>query len=110
MDNLHRRNMAFEDRPYQGRAIDSTGEAFDKGTRRMMWVMATGTGKTVVYSKLYKEMKSRLPGRMHVYAHTEELVKKNQQTLQELNPDVKVDREMAGDYADPQAEIISASI
>jgi superfamily II DNA or RNA helicase len=76
----------------------------------MLHVMATGTGKTVVFSKLYEAMKSRLPGQMLVIAHTEELVKQNQDKIQAVNPTLKVDREMAGTYADPNADIISASV
>lgn len=102
--------MAFQDRPYQDAAIAADITEYDKGIRRMMNVMATGTGKTIVFSRLYEELKSRLPGQMMVVAHTEELVKQNAKKMQEVNPTVKVGIEMAGEYADVNADIISASV
>jgi ATP-dependent helicase IRC3 len=76
----------------------------------MMNVMATGTGKTVVFAKLFEKMKSRLPGQMMVLAHTEELVEQNRKKLQNVNPTLKVGKEMARQYADSQDDIISASV
>jgi ATP-dependent helicase IRC3 len=75
-----------------------------------MWVMATGTGKTVTFARLFEEMKSRLPGQMLVVAHTEELVEQNRKTMQDVNPALKVSKEMGEDYADANADIISASV
>ena len=100
----------METRHYQQEALNAVSSEFDKGVRRMLLHMATGVGKTIVFSKLYEHMKSRIPGQMLVLSHTEELVSQNQQKLQEINPTVKVAREMSGDYADPEAEIISASV
>ena len=100
----------MQDRPYQVAAENETIAEYDQGTRRMLLVMATGTGKTVVFSRLYERLKSRLPGRMLVLAHTEELVHQNATKLQTVNPDVKVSIEMGNLYADPEADIISASV
>jgi ATP-dependent helicase IRC3 len=100
----------MEIRPYQQDAITATLAEYDKGTRRMLHVMATGTGKTVVFSQLYEALKSRLPGQMLVLAHTEELVRQNADTLHEVNPALKVGVEMAGSYADVNSDIISASV
>ena len=103
--------MELQDRHYQDEAIGSSIADYDKGFRRMMHVMATGTGKTVVFSKLYEAMKSRLPGQMLVVAHTEELVKQNADAMKEWNPGIKVGIEMSGSYADATGDdIISASV
>jgi superfamily II DNA or RNA helicase len=72
--------------------------------------MATGTGKTICFARLMETFKTRLPGQMMVLAHTEELVKQNEKKLREVNPTLKVGREMAGEYADPNSDIISASV
>ena len=78
---------------------------------RSMLVMATGTGKTVVFAKLYEKMRSRLPGQMMVIAHTEELVKQNAKKLQAANPTAKVGIEMAGLKTESfGCDIISASV
>lgn len=45
-------NTAITDRPYQQEAIRRVCEAFDKGKRRALIVMATGTGKTRVATSL----------------------------------------------------------
>jgi ATP-dependent helicase IRC3 len=100
----------MEERDYQTRAEDAVVSEYDKGVRRMLNVQATGTGKTVVFSRLIKKMLSRLPGQTLVLAHTEELVDQNKVTLSEVNPELSVSKEMAGEYADPKADIIVASV
>lgn len=100
----------FQDRPYQTQALNATSSEYDKNVRRVLHVMATGTGKTVVFSKLYEHMKSRLAGKMVVLAHTEELVDQNLDKMQAVNPTLKVGKEMAGTHADPDSDIISASV
>jgi ATP-dependent helicase IRC3 len=101
----------MQDRPYQMEAEQATLSEYDKGVRRMMHVMATGTGKTVVFSKLYEAMKSRLPGQMLVVAHTEELVKQNADAMLEWNPGIKVGIEMSGSYADETGDdVISTCV
>jgi ATP-dependent helicase IRC3 len=101
----------MQDRPYQTEAIAATLSEYDKGIRRMMHVMATGTGKTIVFSKLYDAMKSRLPGQMLVIAHTEELVKQNADKMQAVNPALSVGIEMAGTQCDPLFDdVVSTSV
>lgn len=101
----------MQDRPYQNEAEAATLSEYDKGTRRMLHVMATGTGKTIVFSQLYEKLKSRLPGQMLVIAHTEKLVKQNAKRMSEVNPSLHVGIEMAGSSADPVcSDVISASV
>lgn len=86
-------------------------QAFEAGKRKTLAAMATGTGKTWVFSGLYDDLKDILPGKMLVLAHTEELVDQNIKTLRECNPTLRVDKEMAKHKADPsQADIIVASV
>lgn len=101
----------IQDRPYQEECEGTVLSEYDKGTRRMLVSLATGTGKTIVFSKLYEKLKSRLPGQMIVLAHTEELVDQNRDKMQRVNPDIKVDKEMAEHKADPStADVIMASV
>jgi ATP-dependent helicase IRC3 len=102
--------MPYEARPYQQEALAANLSEYDKGTRRMLNVMATGTGKTVTFAKTKAAFESRLPGQMIVLSHTEELVDQNLKKMQLENPALKVEKEMAGAYADPNADIISASV
>lgn len=76
----------------------------------MLVSMATGTGKTVVFSKLYQSLKSRLSGQMLVLAHREELVDQSIDKLKKCNPKATVAKEMAEHHADANADIIVASV
>ena len=101
----------FEERPYQIAAENSVLTEYDKGVRKMLLSLATGTGKTIVMSRLYKRLKSRLPGQLIVLAHREELIDQNRAKMQAVNPGLKVDKEMASHHADPAtADVIMASV
>lgn len=98
-------------RPHQVAANAAVVKAYDDGVRQQAIVMATGTGKTWVFSSLYADLKSRLPGQMLVLAHTEELVDQNIATMQLVDPSLKIDKEMAKHKADPStADVIVASV
>lgn len=100
----------MEQRPYQTEALTANLSDYNKGVRRMLNVMATGTGKTRVIGWLRETFKHVLPGQMLVLAHTDELVSQNLTKIQEENPTLKVEKEMAGEYADTESDIISASV
>lgn len=100
----------YQDRPYQTACGEANLADYDKGVRRMLNVMATGTGKTVTFARLKELFKSRLPGQMMVVSHTEELVQQNAAKLRDVNPSLKVGVEMAGIYAEGTDDIISASV
>src|ERR1019366_8296258 len=100
----------MELRSYQHECIDTVVKEYDAGTHRQLVVAATGVGKTVIFSKLYEAMKSRLSGQMLILSHTEEIVKQNADKAALINPQLKIGIEMAGVYADPNSDIISASV
>jgi ATP-dependent helicase IRC3 len=100
----------FTDRPYQTSCGEANIADYDNGVRRMMNVMATGTGKTVTFARLKDLFKTRLPGQQLVLAHTDELVHQNADKLRGVNPTLRVSVEMGDEHADPQADIISASV
>jgi ATP-dependent helicase IRC3 len=99
------------ERPYQEICNTNVIAAYDQNWRQQIVSMATGTGKTWVFSALYERIKSRLPGQMLVLAHTEELVDQNIDAMREVNPSLRVDKEMATHHADPSlADVIVASV
>ncbi len=98
------------DRTFQDDAVKASLEAYDAGVRKQLIVMATGTGKTHVFGRLYSEMKSRLPGQMLVLAHTDELVKQNALRMALYHGGASVNVEMGTMQADPNIPIISASV
>lgn len=97
-------------RPYQQNALDAVAKEYEANIRRMMIVSATGTGKTVLFGHIPRQFRQILPGQMLVVSHTEELVKQNAEKMLEVNPGLKVGIEMAGHYANPDSDIISASV
>jgi ATP-dependent helicase IRC3 len=100
----------MELRSYQQDALNSIVTNYDAGARKLLIQSATGTGKTIIFASLYERMKSRIPGQMWVLSHTEELVVQNLKKLQQVNRALKVGKEMAGSYADPDCDIISACV
>jgi len=96
----------MEIRPYQQAAVDTILSAYDAGTRRMLLVMATGSGKTVTFGTL----KSRLSGQMLILSHTDELVRQNAKRLQAMYPHESVGIEMGNLGANGAESIISASV
>lgn len=98
-------------RPYQAECNSNVLTDYDAGWRQLLVSMATGTGKTWVFSDLYEQIKTRLPGRMLVLAHTEELVNQNLATMRVVNPALRIDKEMAKYKSDPsQADVVVASV
>jgi ATP-dependent helicase IRC3 len=101
----------MRDRLFQDAAVKASLDAYDSGVRKQLIVMATGTGKTHCFGRLYGEMKSRLPGKMLVLAHTDELVKQNAVVMAYHHGEANVSVEMGQTlYADPNSQIISASV
>ena len=98
-------------RPYQIEALSTICTAYDQGWRQQILSMATGSGKTVVFSHLYEALRSRLPGKLLILAHTEELISQSIATMRTSNPTLRVDKEMAAHKADPMAaDIVVASV
>jgi superfamily II DNA or RNA helicase len=101
----------MSDRLFQNDCNKAIIEGYDQGWHQQIVAMATGTGKTWVFSELYEAIKPKLPGQMLVLAHTEFLVDQNIATMRAINPSLKVDKEMAEHRADPStADVICASV
>ena len=101
----------MQERAYQNEAIDAILTAYDAGTRRMLLVMATGTGKTNVFGRLFDAMRSRLSGQMLVVAHTDDLVRQNAVRMASMHPQAVIGTEMGEHRADPIcSDIISSSV
>jgi len=63
----------MEMRPYQKEAVASILETWESGINRTLLVLPTGTGKTIVFSKVIEEMVRR-GSSVLVLAHREELL------------------------------------
>ncbi len=98
-------------RDYQDKALSSSLNAWKRGARRQLVVMATGTGKTHCFAQLPKVFENHLPGKMLVLAHREELIDQAILKIQAENPDKRIDKEKAKHVAHPnEADIVVASV
>jgi len=93
-------------RDYQLRALDKIAEGW--GTYRQLVVMATGTGKTVLFSKITEGFVRR-GLKVLIVAHTEELLDQAADKLLRATG-IKSDREKADEYAGLGAQVVIASI
>lgn len=97
-------------RPYQRDILAAIRETYRAGVHRQLVSAATGCGKTKMFSQIPSLMREDCPGQILVLVHTEELLEQNFKELCEANPDLKVSVEMAERHADPNADIIVASV
>jgi superfamily II DNA or RNA helicase len=80
-------------RPYQDEAIASVrGLHAEEGDQRLLVVMATGTGKTVVFSELAKRIaeEAHHPARVVILAHRDELIDQAVDKLRQVWPEAQV--------------------
>jgi len=85
MDNSAR-NSSIALRPYQQEALAAIAEAESKGIRRQLVALPTGTGKTVIFSRLIAERR----GRALVLAHRDELIGQAAEKILTVNPAASV--------------------
>lgn len=101
-------------RDYQQDAIDSVKLAMSQGIKRPAFVLATGGGKTVVFSHLIPQIpktSSERGDKILVLAHTEELIKQAATTITQICPDLNVEidmRHMKPNYSG--ADVIVGSV
>lgn len=103
--------MQVENRVYQDEMVAAVRRDYLQGIYQLLIVAATGTGKTVVFSRLIKELRSILPlGKVLVFAHREELVDQAIDSIRDMNPGLKVGKEMANDWADLDCDVIVSCV
>lgn len=93
--------------PFQLDAIRAIQAAHARQVRRMLVVMPTGTGKSVVGSQLPAALDCRP---MLWLAHRKELLDQARDHLRRANPKLTVDVEQGDRYADHDADIVVASV
>lgn len=99
----------FPLRPYQREAVDAVFSAWDRGVTRPGLVMATGLGKTVVFSHLTKEFQTRTGGRAIVLVHRDELAQQAQDKIVSIAPSLRVGLVRAEDD-DVHADVMVCSV
>lgn len=100
---------SFALRDYQQEAIDSILEASESGVKRQAIEMATGSGKTVVFSHLIPLLKGKGTKTL-VLEHTQELIAQSYDKITRINPNLRVGIEMAESRARLNDDVIVASV
>lgn len=94
--------------PYQEKAVDAIQKEWEEGKRRLLLVMATGCGKTIVFSEIARqEIKSG--GRVLILAHREELLRQAAEKI-ESGSGLSCAIEKAKKRAPEGAPIVIASV
>lgn len=87
----------FNLRPYQETAIEKIREEFKSGVKSTLAVMATGTGKTIVFCKTAKDSVAKTNKPVLILAHRNELLTQAQDKLEMFG--LKTAIEKADSYA-----------
>ena len=109
---VHRLRHTFSLRDYQEEAITKILDASKRGIKRQAIVMATGGGKTVVFSHLIPLLQGsqQRGNKTLVLAHTQELITQSRDKISRINPDLKVGVEMGRMKSNEDDDVIIASV
>ena len=98
----------MELRPYQVEAVNAVKNSFLKGHHRVLMVLPTGCGKTVVFSEIARRTLEK-GNRVLIIAHREELLDQARQKLWQV-AGLRADIERANLHASAQSSVIVASV
>lgn len=97
-------------RPYQEKAIAKVLQLKAK-TNKQVLVLATGTGKTVIFSHLIDELIKQTGKKALVLAHREELLQQAKDKLRAVNLKLKIEIEQGNNHAGGyKTNVITASV
>lgn len=95
-------------RPYQQECLDAILRDYQAGTRQLLCVLSTGTGKTHIAAHLPEMFKDVLPGKLLFIAHREEILFQTIEKFHDCAPHLKVGLEKAEHHADIDCDVIVA--
>lgn len=97
-------------RPYQQEAIEAIESNFQNGINKQVIVLATGLGKTVIFSHLIAKRHVKSGKKALILAHREELLSQAKDKLFKIAPELNVQIEMAEQYSFNSADVVVASV
>lgn len=95
-------------RDYQNRAFEAIDQAFREGLRSILLVLATGLGKTVVFTYVANKVVAA-GGKVLIIAHSEELLDQAAEKLRD-STGLEAVKEKAGERASPFDSVVVASV
>lgn len=113
-DLIDPREMAeksvFPPRDYQKSCFDRAVELYNLGVFRQLYVLATGLGKTIIFSQLAGYFPEHFKHGVLVLVHRDELAFQGAEKIQQSNPYAKVGIEKAEYSAEPDCDFVVASV
>ncbi len=98
-------------RPYQTKALDEAHRLYhEEEKNRLLIVMATGLGKTVVFARSPDKFDNLAKYGMLVLVHRKELITQAVHKIQSAHPSLVVGVEQAGKRATRNADVVVASV
>ncbi|MBN2371768.1 MAG: DEAD/DEAH box helicase [Vicinamibacteria bacterium] len=92
-------------RPYQHEAVDAVLAAHERGLRRVLVSLPTGTGKTVAFTELLR----RRGGRSLILAHRDELISQAAAKVRDVWPEARPGV-IKAEQNDVNADVVVASV
>jgi superfamily II DNA or RNA helicase len=103
--------MNYQLRNYQQDAVDSILKWYKNGVRKQVAVLATGLGKTIIFSHLVSRRNAETGKKALILAHREELLLQAKDKLQQVNRDLRIGIEQADKIADHSGDdVVIASV
>lgn len=100
----------FKLRPYQEECLCAIGDNINAGNRLQVIVLATGLGKTVIFSHLPHGVK-KAGKKTLILAHREELLEQAKNKIEAISPDLRIGIEQGKNIADhTEDDVIIASV
>ncbi len=95
-------------RDYQRECLGAIMDRYRAGVRRQLTCLPTGSGKTVIFAEFPRYF--RMQNQMLVLAHRAELLEQACDKIRRANPGLRVAVEQAGRNADPDCDVVVASV
>ncbi|RJR43776.1 MAG: DEAD/DEAH box helicase [Desulfobacteraceae bacterium] len=95
-------------RDYQHQCLAAILGRYQAGIRRQLVCLPTGSGKTVVFAEFPRYF--RMKNRMLVLAHRGELLDQARDKIRAVNPALRVEVDQADRTADPDCDVVVASV
>lgn len=100
----------LELRAYQKECLEAIKTKYEAGVQRQVAVLATGTGKTIIFCHLISYLINKTGKKALILAHREELLKQAKDKLHRIDKTLRIEIEKAEDKASPKADVVIASV